>query len=273
MEPTTMLALAQAGAGAVQTIVGGFQKGKAKRIARANKRPVYKIQKPILDNQELIESRAGQGISDAGLQVMKQENERGVTSAIDAILAGGGSVNNIADLYSKFSDGTNKMALIDEEMRTRNVQNLITQNNQLAGEQDKAWQVNVFAPYADKAQAAAALTNQGSNNIWKGVNTMLSAGANYATSQQYADQANNVYNQRGQTPATTGNNMIASPGDLGMGANPNQFNWYMPQTTTPTLPPTPQQQLQLSFPGLMMGSGTSAAGWEQGGFDMNMFGG
>src|SRR5688572_24012649 len=132
MDPMTIAAAAQAAGGIFQMAKGFVQKGKAKRMARSNKRPDYKIQRPIIDNQELIESRAGQGMTDASRQVISQENSRGMTSAIEAVLAGGGSVNNIGDLYSRFSDGTNKMALIDEEMRTANVKNLIEQNRLMA---------------------------------------------------------------------------------------------------------------------------------------------
>lgn len=272
MDPMTIAAAAQAGAGIIQGVVGAFQKGKAKRMARANKRPVYSIQKGITDNQALIESRAGQGISDASRQFLRQDSERGLTSSIDAILAGGGSVNNISDLYGNYQTGISKMALVDEEMRTKNIQNMIAQNNTMAAEQDKAWQVNVYAPYADKAQAAAALSKQGTDNMWKGINSVIGAGANYASSQQYANQANNVYGRNG-VGVTNGTG--AGGGELTAGGNANPWNWYMPEGTPPFNPNAPRNQptvnetLQLTYPGLMLGN----MGYDAGGYDMEMFGG
>ncbi len=264
MDPLTIATL---GAGAVQGITGLLQKGKAKRMARANKRPVYEIQKPILDNQAIAESRAGQGMSDASRQQLNQANEKGLTSSIDAILAGGGSVNNIADLYGNYQTGTSKMALIDEDMRRQNIQQLIAQNNTLAGEQDKAWQVNVYAPYADKAQAAAALSKQGSDNIWKGVNSMISAGASAATANQYKDQANNVY---GKTGVGLDEPVVTTPGGINPNGSVNPYNWYKTTTDTPQIPMTPEQraanQVQTQYPGLMMGN-------MGGGFDMTLFNG
>lgn len=253
MDPLTITAanaVAQGIGGIVQGVTGAFQKGKAKRMGRANKRPNYRIQQPIKDNQELIESQAGQGLTDASRQELEQQSSRGLTSSIDAILAGGGSVNNISDLYGTFQGGISKMALIDEEMRRKNIQNLVTANNQLATEKDKEWQVNVYAPYADKAQAAAALSNQGTNNMWKGINTVLSAGANYETSRMYKKETQGIYGTNGNTGAP---DPAMPPG--GTGYMPN-YNWYQPESNSPGIypppPMTPQQRVQSSYPGLMI---------------------
>lgn len=277
MDPLTITAAAQAAGGIVQGITGAFQKGKAKRMARANKRPTYRIQRPVQDNQELVESRAGQGISDATRQHLRQDAERGLTTSIDAILAGGGSVNNIADLYGNYTTSISKMALVDEEMRTRNIQNMIIQNNKLAAEKDKEWQVNVYAPYADKAQAAAALSKHGSDNMWKGINSVISAGANYAAGKQYEKEGNNVYGRNGVTgnndPINTTN--VAPPGgDLSGAPSANPWNWYTPESNVPTnplapqpAPANPEQSVQLLYPGLMLGN------MGNGGFDQTLFGG
>jgi hypothetical protein len=272
MDPMTIAAAAQLGAGLVQGVTGAIQKGKAKRMARANKRPVYEIQKPILDNQSLIESRAGQGLSDAALQTYRQSSERGLTSSIDAILAGGGSVNNIADLYSSFEGGISKMSLIDEEMRTRNVQNLITQNNALAGEQEKAWQINVYAPYADKAQAAAALSKQGTDNIWKGVNSVIGAGTNLATGNLYKKVIAAVYGTNGNL----GNEPVpqaGSPGnELAFDPNIGKYNWQTDYGTIPKRPLSAAEKVQQQNAGLLLND-YQASEWQAGGYDMQLFGG
>lgn len=279
MDPMTIAAAAQAAGGIIQGIQGAFQKAKAKKMARANKRPVYAIQKPILDNQAIAESRAGQGISDASRQFLNQEQERGLTSSIDAILAGGGSVNNISDLYGKFQTGVSKMALVDEEMRTRNIQNLIQQNNQLAAEKDKAWQVNVYAPYADKAQAAAALSKQGTDNMWKGINSVIGAGANYATGQLYGNEAGGVYGRNGVGVEAPGA-AAGGGGGFDMSGNNNPWNWYTPPSTPPFNPNAPRSAettIQQTYPGLMLGNmGGMAIGDDGtlgGGYDMTLFGG
>lgn len=252
MDPLTITAAAQAAGGIVQGITGALQKGKAKRMARANKRPTYEIQDAVLDNQDLIESRAGQGISDATRRELTQGAERGLTSSIDAILSGGGSVNNIADLYSNYAGSLSKMALIDEEMRTKNVQNLIDQNSKLAAEQDKAWQVNVYAPYTDKAQAAAALSKQGTDNIWKGVNSVIGAGANFAAGNQFKNEAASVYGTGGNLGAPA-QPQSAAPPTIPISQNP--YNWYLPPSSSPSQPRDRNQEIsenmRTQYPGLI----------------------
>lgn len=183
---------------AAYSIISGVSKNnKAKKMARANKRPNYEIPKAVQDNQRLLESRAGQGLSDNGVQLYRQASDRQTTSTLDAILKGGGTVNNIGELYSSTNDGIAKMALIDEEMRARNVAALVQQNNIIGDHQDKAWQVNTWGPYADKAQAAAALKAQGSKQIESGITTAVSTVANAYTGGMYGSLAGGVFGGKG----------------------------------------------------------------------------
>ncbi len=257
MDPMTMMAIGQAAGGVAQGVQGLIQNAQAKKIARNNPRPKYKIQQEVLDNQAIAESRGSTGLSDAALQVLKQGNERGLSSSIEAVLDAGGSANNIADIYGNYQDGVSKMALIDEEMRRRNIDNLVSQNMRLSNEKDKAWQVNVYAPYADKAQAAAALKAQGSENLWKGVNTVLGAGASFATSQQYRNEANNVY-PSGDLSSLSGSNGVMAPVSAGNAPfninNPlSDYMWSMPNTQNPQFP-SASDNVRSTFPGLTVGS-------------------
>lgn len=239
MDPLTIGAIIGGAQGVGQLVTGIVQKSKAAKMARKNPRPKYEIQKEILDNQNLTESKASEGLSDAAKQVYSTGAERGLSSSINAILKGGGSVNNIADIYDTYQGGISKLALIDEEMRARNIQNMINQNNVLASEKDKQWQVNVFAPYADKAQAAAALSKQGMDNIWKGVNTMTGAATNYLMGQQYAKEGANVFGGTGS-------------GSNGSGQIMPQTS-SMPQTTQSGTPLNAGQNWNIGNSGLSAG--------------------
>jgi len=194
MDPVTIAALGtQALTGVVQGITGIFQTEKANKMARKNIRPKYDIQQGIEDNQALVESKASEGLSDNAKQVLTTGSERGLSSSIDAILKGGGSVNNIADIYDNFQGGISKLSLVDEEMRAKHVADMIAQNREMAGETEKKWQINEFAPYADKAQAAATLAKQGSDNLWKGINTFGSSAGNLAMANEFGKDANSVF--------------------------------------------------------------------------------
>lgn len=182
---------------AAYSIISGVSKNsKAKKIARSNKRPAYKIPQGIIDNQRLLEARASRGLSGASINLYNKSSDRQTTSSIDAILKGGGSVSNIGDLYSHVNEGVDRMALIDDEMRARNVQGLVSQNNVLADHQDKEWQVNYWGPYADNAQAAAKLKEQGANDINKGITSLGSAVAGYAGGANYGSLASGVFGKK-----------------------------------------------------------------------------
>lgn len=195
MAPLLAAALVTAGTGVAQGVQGAIQKGKANRMAAKNIRPVYKKPQGIKDNLALAESRAQEGMTDAAKQAYKQNVEHGLTAAISAITNNGGSVNNIGDLYGTYQEGIGRMSIVDDEMRARNAQVLMGANKDDADADDKAWQVNEWAPYADTAQAAAAMAKQGNDNIWKGVNTVVGAGINYATGKMYEKEAAGVFGQ------------------------------------------------------------------------------
>lgn len=172
MDPMTIAMLA---GGAVQTVSGLFGQGKAKKLA-SEVRPEYQMAQGIIDNQALTESMASQGLSDASLQLYTTNAQRGLTRGVDAILRGGGNVNMISDLQQGYDDGLSQLAVADEQARFRNINNYLSANTALAAEQDKAWQINKYAPWADKQKLAAEMKANADKNVMGGINTMLSAG-------------------------------------------------------------------------------------------------
>ncbi len=263
------------GTAAYSIISGASKKSKAKKMARKNQRPNYEIPKAVQDNQRILESRASQGLSDQSIQLYKQSSDRQTTSSLDAILKGGGNVNNIAELYDTTNVGINRMALIDDEMRARNVQALVNQNNVLGGHQDKAWQVNYWGPYADKAQAAAALQKQGADQINQGITTAGNTLMGAATSGMFKSEGAGVFGKAagaGSAPAggtsnapyggASGGREAGNPWVNNAGADGNPWS-FLPagygrqpepvQSNLLTNNLTPAQQVQQKYPGL--GSG------------------
>jgi hypothetical protein len=273
MDPSLISSAVQLGAGLVQAATGAIQKAKAKRIARSNPRPDYRRPQEIDTNQAVAESRAGQGLSDGALQVYDQSNDRALTSSIEAVTKGGGSVNNIGAIYGNNITGRQRMVMLDEEMRSRNIKGLIDQNNEMAGYKDKEWQIDVFAPYADKAQAAATLAKQSSENIWKGVSSVGSAVGNYATGQLYKNEADRVFGEQQRVndayissvnkpeagpQFTIENNNIVPIGPQFKGGTPpagGEYNWKnFGDENTPKRPASPYGDLMYKYPGLMYGT-------------------
>jgi len=191
----------QAAVGVAQMVQAGKQNREAKKLQKNFVNPTYQIAKPILDNQALAESRAGQGLSDAALSVYRDNVNRSMTASIDAILRGGGNVNSISDLNDASEDNFAQIALLEEEVRMKNTQTYLAQNERLAAELDKQFQINEYAPAQDKKQLIAALRQQANDNKWKGINTIGSAVGNFIGANQLNNETNSIFGSRRQPSA------------------------------------------------------------------------
>jgi len=179
MDPMTMAMMA---AGAIQSVSGIIGQGKAKKLG-SEPRPEYQMGQGIIDNQALTESMAGQGLTDSSMQLYTQNAQRGLTRSIDAVLRGGGSANMIGDISQSYNDGLSNMSIANDQAQFRNINNYLNANTAMAAEQDKAWQINKFAPWADKQKLAAEMRANADKNVMGGVNTAMSAGAGFAQSK------------------------------------------------------------------------------------------
>lgn len=172
-------AVIAAGVATYSIVKGAKQKKKAGKIARENIRPSYEIGKPYKDNQALAENRAGQGLSDASKQAYMTNADRGLSSSVNAILKAGGNPNLVSGAYDEYETEIGKFALADDAARLNNIQTYMKSNSDMGELLDKQWQINKYAPYADKAQLAAYLMQQGDKNIDSGVNQIGQIGMSY----------------------------------------------------------------------------------------------
>lgn len=161
-------------------VKGASDQAKARRIQSNNQRPTYNIAPEEKRNQELAEYNSGFGLSEGAKQYYMNNAERGLSSGIDAILKGGGDMNNIGSLYGTFNDSNTRLAMIDDQRRMDNLRQLMNQNRSMRDEKDKSFQFNEYAPYADTAKAASELYSTGSQWISQGVNTGFKAVSTYA---------------------------------------------------------------------------------------------
>lgn len=218
--PVIIGALIAAAAGLASAGIGAHQANKAAQIANSNKRPPYNIPQSEYDNLTLLQDRAQQGLTDSTKQAYLTGSNRALSQSISAILKGGGDVNNISDAYSNFNDGLQRLQIADDNMRLANINALIAQNQRMSDFADKKYQVNEYAPYANKALAAATLQQQGAANISNGINSIGGA----AISAMGAVRQQNDLNTIGG-----GGNSPASP--VATGVN----NRMGAPTTTPTV--------------------------------------
>lgn len=221
---------------------------KARKMAASNIRPTYEINEGEKTNQVLSEDLATRGLADSTKQYYLQNSERGLTASIDAILKGGGDVNAPGQVFGQYNDAIGKLAIADDSQRLQNLGVLLQQNRRMSEQQDKAFQINEYAPFADKAQAAATLAAQGNQWVMSGMQTGMSAISTYGQSYMQNKQINAINNQTAaglaSTPAASTalptltsaasnalpTNFTAPPAPAYQGPSSMAFNW---NTMTP----------------------------------------
>lgn len=181
-------AIIQGVAGTGMAVSGLANKAKAKRMAKNNIRPTYETPQSEYDNLALTKSRASQGLSDSSLTAFGRANDRALTGSLDSILKNGGDNNQVSTVSDAYTSGAAKLALADDQARMQNINALIAQQGRMSDYADKQWMINKYAPYADRAAAAADLAKQGETKLWNGISMIAGAGSNYfGNRQQQAD--------------------------------------------------------------------------------------
>jgi len=167
----------QAGIGVAQTVVGLIGSGKAKREAARLQglRPKYKESPYYKDALSLAESELSTGMSADAENAYEQGTDRDLSTSLNAILQGGGSVNNVAQVFDQSQQGRQRLSLMKENLRLNQINNVVKAQQLNEEEREKAFQFNEFAPWADKAQANAEARKNASNMIWSGINSVGSA--------------------------------------------------------------------------------------------------
>lgn len=225
------------GTAAYGVVKGAKAKKEAKRLAAS--RPELKAS-PYLDDQlSLAKSELSSGMSGAAENAYEQGLSRDVSGSLDAILKGGGDVNNVAEIFDRSAVGRQRLALMKENLRLSQIGNLVNAQNAYGNQDQQRFQFNEFAPWADSAQANAQARQGAQNMIWSGVQTAGSGVAGYMQGQQAKSDMNNYFqtNQsesaspgmRSSTVQGTSNyGSVQSPGANMNYINPNYNNNIIP---------------------------------------------
>lgn len=218
-------------ANAAQMIAGIVNAKKTKDIAKEleRTRPEYEISDLAQQDLDLAESElASGGLSSRAETAYNNLNNQQFSSSLGAILRGGGSVNNVADLYGENQEGRTRLALLNDQMRVQQIGNLMKTRQMMRDEQDKEWQVNDFSPWKDKQKANAEARAQAQNQLWGGIAGVANAGINFASGAYDQKQYDKYFNTPTSTSDTPGldeaSNFNFNPQPTGrMQAGANQF--------------------------------------------------
>ena len=197
----------QAGLSAVQTAVSLINNAKAKREAREleRSRPKYDISPLAQEGLDLAESEVATGMSGRAESAFKDLENRQLAGSLGAILRGGGSVNNVADVFDASGAGRLRLAQLEDQIRMQQIENLKKSREYMVDQEDKAFMYNVDAPWKDKAQANAAAREQATNGIWNGLQGIGAGVMNYAQGREAANIMNDYFAPIGLPSTRTGN--------------------------------------------------------------------
>lgn len=161
-----------AAVGLAQTVTGIVNNKKAKKEAKEleRSRPKYQVSDLPQKDLDLAESELG-GLSSQAETAYGLLQDKAFSSSLGAILRGGGSVNNVGDVYGASDEGRQRLALLNESVRAQKIQNLAQRRAKVIEENDKGFLYNVDAPWKDKARANYHARTQAQQDIWGGLKT------------------------------------------------------------------------------------------------------
>lgn len=180
---------------------------QAKKLAAANKRPIYKPDGTIDDTYNLALSEANDGtLQDYATRQLEQSQ----SGAIDAVLKSGGKLdfNTVHNQFGTQLQGALAMLARDRAQRIANV-NATGYNKAKAA--DAAFSYNQDGPYKDTKQAEEVLHEQSAQSAADAVSAAASTAGNYGVATTRAGE----YGRTTLTPPPTrvtnaGNNVISS---------------------------------------------------------------
>lgn len=150
MGASQIVGIVQAAKGTIRGVKNYHQ---ALKGIRKNIRPIYQIDPLYQQNIDLIKSNMG--LPQEALDLYYNRVGQGAAAGISAINQGGGNPNNIAELVNNENRQFNEVLVQDALARKNDLNALMQANLQLAEQHDKDFQINKYAPFADKATALA----------------------------------------------------------------------------------------------------------------------
>jgi len=165
-------------------------KGKQAKNKLANMGSVdYEIPQGYADNVGLTASEAQSGYDPETLNKVLNQYSSNLAATNNAILQGGGGINDIAKGYGMYTDGVAKLAIQDSTLKNPKIENYLQASSTYAGQEALKWKLNKYdKDRNDRAAAMAQISgfNQGAN---AGVNTAIQGGMNLG--QYFSNNSSN----------------------------------------------------------------------------------
>jgi len=225
-----------AAVGLAQTVTGIVNNKKAKKAAAEleRTRPTYRMSEEV--GREL--AYANSELANGGMSARAEAAYNNLTnqqfsSSLSGLLKGGGSVNNVAETFGASEEGRQRLRLLNDEMRLKQIDNRVRAQRYMAEQQDKEFMYNVDQPWKDKAAAVSAAREQAQRDIWGGVKTIggtaMQAAASAYNWNRYEKMFKPIFNPAGSSPQPSANTTYT---DLGRNSTYGDFENPYPEEET-----------------------------------------
>ena len=174
------LAAIQAGAGILQSVIGGINARKAQKQLEGMKSPVYRQNDSILNYYNQALQRYGVAPTDTALYKRQSRDiDRGVSQGINALQDRRSGLAGASSILRAGNDARLDANVAAENQKNQRFGELGQAAGMKTNEDDKAFQQNEIAPFerkynllAMKAGANNQTTNSGISNIFGGLQNM-----------------------------------------------------------------------------------------------------
>lgn len=177
--PLPLIPLIGAGAGLIQSLIGGAKARKAQKQLEglASNVPQYKQNQSILDYYNTALSRYGVSPTDSAMYKRQQQNiNRSVASGLNTLQNARSAIGGASSLVRAANDASLNAEVAAEQQRDQRFGVLGSATGMKAAEDAKAFEQNVNLPYqlkynllSQKAGAANQTANAGLSNIFSGL--------------------------------------------------------------------------------------------------------
>lgn len=144
-------------------------KSEAKKLQ--NSRPKITDSPYLKDQLSLSESELSTGMSGEAKAAYESDMDRSLSTSLSAVLKGGGSPNNVGEIFSNNAQGRQRLALMKDNLRLAEIDRVSRSEDAKEQERLQQFQVNVDAPWKDAAQGVAQERAAANNEIWSGIGT------------------------------------------------------------------------------------------------------
>lgn len=170
--------------GAAAAVVGtGFsiyqglhQESEANKIKKNLKTPQYQIPDEFIQNKNIARQMAQLGLPQQQYNNQLNQINAGQAGAVAAASRSANPGAAISAIQGQTNAATNNLAAEDSQARQTNERYYLDQNAQLGGQKLAQQQANVFDPYTQKYNEAAALQGAGMQNVNTGVQDLSQLG-------------------------------------------------------------------------------------------------